>query len=214
MQTEDVKRRYIIPMVFGVLIINVLVSGCTQLAEYENRSKIHSTEYVEKNSEAGSSGRNYTSYTNNEFNFSIDYPGDWNVVPMKSKITFISPNRYEGGHITLTLQLLSSRDSGGTYNSVDDVISDLLVQYREHNENVSNVSVIYEREEMLSGSKGKELNISYNLYGMNYTQTQIVARGGKFFYVIMYIAQSEHYNEYADVYEYSKRHFRLINNYS
>ena len=213
MQNKNANTR-MMSIIFAILIISVLVSGCTQLAGYENTSKVNSTGYVEKNSEARSTGRNYTSYTNNEFNFSIDYPGDWNVVPLKSKITFISPNRYEGGHITLILQLLSSRDSGGTYNSVDDVINDLLVQYREHNENVSNVSVIYEREEMLSGYKGKELNISYNLYGMNYTQTQIIARGGNFFYAIMYIAQSEHYNEYTDVYDYSKRHFRIINNSS
>lgn len=208
MKNINMDTKYAIVIVAGMLITSILISGCIQRTE-NNSSIVNGANHIKNNSKVHSICRNYTTYANADFNFSIDYPDDWTMVPMKSKITFLSPKQYEGGYITLTMQLLSSSDSGGTYNSVDDVIKDLIHQYKEHNENITNVNINYEREDILSGSAGKELSISYTLYGMNYTQTQIIARSGNFFYVIMYIAQSEHYNESADVYEYAKRHFKM-----
>ncbi len=160
----------------------------------------------------GPNNRTYYTYTNEEYNFSIDYPDDWSMLPdnSNSSITFVSPKNFEGGYISMEMQLLFSVDSGGTYNSVDDVISDLIHEY-ENDKDISNLTINYEREEILSGFKGKELNISYNQYGFNYTQPHIIARGGKYFYMIVYVAQSEHYNEDADVYEYCKSNFKIEN---
>ena len=53
----------------------------------------------------------YTTYTT--ANFTMNYPADWTVVPTTSKIVFVSKNGYEGGYITLNIQLLSSIESGG-----------------------------------------------------------------------------------------------------
>jgi hypothetical protein len=169
------------------------------IEKYTNNSKIGI---------AGPNGRIYYTYVNNDPNFSINYPANWSMLPDISKITFLSQKHYEGGYFSMVMQLLSSSDSGGTYKSVDDVITDLVQKYKDNN-NISNITINYERGDTLSGSQGKELNISYRQFGFNYTQTQIIARGGKYFYMIMYIAQSEHYSEYADVYEYSKSHFKM-----
>ncbi len=169
------------------------------IEKYTNKSKIGIT---------GPNGRIYYTYVNNDPNFSINYPADWSMLPEISKITFLSQKHYEGGYFSMVMQLLSSSDSGGTYKTVDDVITDLVQKYRD-NKNISNITINYEREETISGYQGKELNISYRQFGFNYTQPQIIAKGGKYFYMIMYIAQSEHYNEYADVYNYTKGHFKM-----
>lgn len=148
---------------------------------------------------------NYTAYTT--ANFTIDYPADWGVIPTSSKITFISKTGYEGGYITLSIQLLSSIESGGVYNSIDDVVTDLVQRFPGGAKDVSNVSINYEKEEMLDGTKGKEVSISYIAHNISYTQTQIIAKEGKYFYVLTYLAPSAHYGEQEEVYEYAKKHW-------
>jgi hypothetical protein len=170
------------------------------IEKYTNKSKIGIP---------GPNGRTYYTYVNKDPNFSINYPSDWMMLPDTSKLMFLSPPRPDvRGYFTMAMQLLSSSDSGGTYNTADDVLTDLMNQYKD-NKNMSNITINYEREEVLSGYKGKELNISYSQYGFNYTHTQIVAKGGKYFYLISYVAESKHYNEYEDVYNYSKSHFKI-----
>jgi len=147
----------------------------------------------------------YTTYTT--ANFTMNYPADWTVIPTTSKIVFVSKTGYEGGYITLDIQLLSSIESGGIYNSVDDVVADLVQRFPGDVKNVSNVSINYEREEMLGGAKGKEVSISYIAHNISYTQTQIIAQKGKNFYVLTYHAPSACYGEYEEAYEYAKEHW-------
>jgi len=147
----------------------------------------------------------YATYTT--ANFTIDYPADWTVVPTASKFLFVSKKGYEGGYITLDIQLLSSIESGGIYNSVDDVVADLVQRFPGGAKNVSNVSINYEREEMLGGAKGIEISISYIAHNISYTQTQIIAQKRKYFYVITYHAPTTYYSEYEEAYEYAKEHW-------
>jgi hypothetical protein len=147
----------------------------------------------------------YTTYTT--ANFTIDYPADWTVIPTGLKILFVSKTGYEGGYITLDIQLLSSIESGGIYNSVDDVVADLVQRFPGGAKNVSNVSINYEREELLSGAKGKEVSILYTSNNISYTQTQIIAKKGKYFYVLTYLAPSAYYGEQEEVYEYAKKYW-------
>lgn len=81
----------------------------------------------------------YATYTTT--NFTINYPADWTVIPTASKILFVSKTRYEGGYVTLDIQLLSSSESGGIYNSVDDVMTDLVQRFLEDAKNVSDVCI-------------------------------------------------------------------------
>jgi len=120
---------------------------------------------------------------------------------------FISKNGYEGGYITLDIQLLSSIGSGGIYNSVDDVVADLVQRFPGGVKNVSNVTINYEREEMLGGAKGKEVSISYIAHNISYIQTQIIAQKGKYFYVLTYHAPTAYYGKYEEAYEYAKEHW-------
>ncbi len=199
MKHKNVNIKFVIAIIIGMLIIIIVVS-----------SRIQSAKYIDNNSNAiHGADRNYTTYANTAFNFSVDYPNNWTMVPMESKIMFLSPTRYEGGYITLTIQLLYSINNGGTYSLADDVITDLMYRYREQIGNISNVSINYKREELLAGYKGKEICISFTANGMNHTQTQIIARGGNLFYVIAYQTQLEHYNEYVDVYEHAKKSFKI-----
>ncbi|KAF5433938.1 hypothetical protein C5S39_00610 [Candidatus Methanophagaceae archaeon] len=147
----------------------------------------------------------YTTYTT--ANFTINYPADWTVIPRASKIPFVSKTGYEGGYITLDIQLLSSSESGGIYNSVDDVMMDLVQRFLEDAKNVSDVCINYEKEEEGKGAKGKEVSISYVLHNINYTQTQIIAKKGKYFYVLTYHAPSAYYGGQEKVYEYAKKHW-------
>lgn len=147
----------------------------------------------------------YTTYTT--ANFTIDYPADWTVIPRASKISFVSKTGYEGGYITLNIQLLSSIESGGIYYSIEDVVADLVQRFPGDAKNVSNVRINYEREEMLGGTKGIEISISYTAHNISYTQTQIIANNGKYFYVLTYLAPSAYYGEYKEVYEHAKEHW-------
>ena len=147
----------------------------------------------------------YATYTT--ANFTMNYPADWTVIPTTSKIVFVSKTGYEGGYITLNIQLLSSVESGGIYNSVDDVVADLVQRFPGGVKNVSNVSINYEREEMLGGAKGKEVSISYIAHNISYMQTQIIAQRGKYFYVLTYHAPTAYYGEYEEAYEYAKEHW-------
>ena len=147
----------------------------------------------------------YATYTT--ANFAIDYPADWTVIPTESKILFVSKTGYEGGYITLNIQLLSSIDSGGIYNLVDDVVADLVQRFPGGAKNVSNVSINYEKEVMLGGIKGKEVSILYTSNNISYTQTQIIAKEGKYFYVLTYLAPSAYYSEYEEAYEYARKHW-------
>lgn len=147
----------------------------------------------------------YATYTT--ANFTIDYPADWTVIPTASKFLFVSETGYKGGYITLNVQLLSSIESGGVYNSVDEVVADLVQRFPVGTKNVSDVSINYEQEEMLSGAKGKEVSISYILHNISYMQTQIIVRKGKYFYVLTYHAPSAYYGGQEEVYEYAKKHW-------
>ena len=171
---------------------------------------IQSPVYINNNSNITHNGNrnqsiSYTTYT--AANFTIDYPADWTVIPAASKILFVSKTGYEGGYITLNIQFLSSSDSSGIYDSVDDVVADLVQRFPGGAKNVSNVSINYEREEMLGGTKGKEVSISYISHNISYTQTQIIAKRGKYFYVLTYLAPSAYYGEYEEAYEYAKKHW-------
>lgn len=153
----------------------------------------------------GNQTMSYATYT--AANFTIDYPADWTVIPTASKILFVSKTGYEGGYITLNIQLLSSIDCGGIYDSVDDVVADLVQRFPGGAKSVSNVSINYEKEELLGGTKGKEVSISYTAHNISYTQTQIIAKEGKYFYVLTYLAPSAYYGEQEEAYEYAKKHW-------
>jgi hypothetical protein len=203
MNTKKEKRFVIV--IFGmlaVLIIAVFVGAYISHIQTPAHTRINSINTHEGNR---SQFINYTTYTN--ANFTIDYPADWTVIPTASTILFVSKNRYAGGYITLDLQLLSSIESGGIYNSVDYVVADLLQRFPGGKKNVSNISINYERGEMLSGAKGKEVSISYTFHNISYTQTQIIARKGKYFYVLAYHAPAAYYAEQEEVYEYAKKHW-------
>ena len=171
---------------------------------------IQPSEHIGNNSNIAHNGNEkqslgYTTYTT--ANFTIDYPADWTVIPTRLKISFVSKTSYEGGYITLDIQLLSSIDSGGIYNSVDDVVADLVQRFPGGAKNVSNVSINYEKEVMLGGIKGKEVSILYTSNNISYTQTQIIAEEGKYFYVLTYLAPSAYYGEYEEAYEYARKHW-------
>lgn len=200
----NIKKRFVI-VIFGmiaVLIIAVFVGAYISHIQTPAHTSINSINTHEGNR---SQFINYTTYTN--ANFTIDYPADWTVIPTESKISFVSKTGYEGGYITLDIQLLSSSDSGGVYNSVDDVVTDLVQRFPGGAKNVSNVSINYEREEMLGGTKGKEVSISYISHNISYMQTQIIAKKGKYFYVLTYLTPSEYYGEYEGAYGYAKKHW-------
>ncbi|MFZ2070751.1 MAG: hypothetical protein WAV32_03955 [Halobacteriota archaeon] len=194
------SKWFVIFGMIGVLVTAVFVGAYI----------LQSTLHIGNNSNITHDGNrsksiNYATYTT--ANFTIDYPADWTVFPTELKILFVSKTGYEGGYITLNVQLLSSIDSGGIYNSVDDVVADLVLRFPGGAKNVSNVSINYEREEMLGGTKGKEVSILYTSHNIRYTQTQIIAKKGKYFYVLTYLAPSAYYGEQEEAYEYAKKHW-------
>ncbi|MBE0524954.1 MAG: DcrB-related protein [Methanosarcinales archaeon] len=157
------------------------------------------------NTSAESDGNNYLIYRDDSFNFSFEYPKNWDMIPKnKSNVLFISPNKNEYGYITMNLQILSSTGSGGKYSSIDEVISDLIQQLQE---NTNNLKINYKKETKLSGLKAKEVNVSYTYNDINYTQTQIIAKNDEYIYVITYFTSLEHYNEHLAEYEHAKSTF-------
>ena len=196
------KSKWIV--IFAIPAIVVVVTAVFVIPHIQPPVHIGNNSNISQDGNRGQS-INYTTYTTS--NFTIDYPADWTVIPTESKISFVSKTGYEGGYITLDIQLLSSSDSGGVYNSVDDVVTDLVQRFPGGAKNVSNVSINYEREEMLGGTKGKEVSISYISHNISYMQTQIIAKKGKYFYVLTYLTPSEYYGEYEGAYGYAKKHW-------
>ncbi|MCW7079448.1 MAG: hypothetical protein OCU22_10045 [Canidatus Methanoxibalbensis ujae] len=191
-------------VILGMIVVSVTA------AVFAGAYIIQSPAHIGNNSNITHDGNrnqsiSYATYTT--ANFTMDYPADWTVIPMASKIVFVSKTGYEGGYITLNIQLLSSVESGGIYNSVEDVVADLVQRFPGDVKNVSNVSINYEREEMLGGTKGIEISISYTAHNISYTQTQIIAQKGKYFYVLTYHAPTAYYGEYEEAYEYAKKHW-------
>lgn len=177
----------------AIILLMLLISGCIQ-----NNGNTTNTSYKAEPT-------NFTTYRDTNFNFSIEYPYGWEIVQnTKSKTSFILPKEYEGGYITLNMQILLSIDSGGTYKLTDNVISDLIQQLREK---TKNLRINYERESMLGDSNGKEISVSYTLNDINYTQTQVIAKVDNYFYSFTYLSPSEHYEEYTHAYMRSKNSF-------
>ncbi len=193
-------------VIFGltaVLITTVFVG--VYIIHFQPAAHIRNNSTITTHDGNRSQSISYTTYTT--AHFTIDYPADWTVIPTESKILFVSKTGYEGGYITLTIQLLSLIESGGIYNSIDDVVMDLVQQFQEEGKNISNVNISYENEEEVSGAKGKEVSISYTSHNISYTQTQIIAKKGKYFYALTYHAPSAYYSEQEEVYEYAKKHW-------
>lgn len=196
-------KRYVICGMTAVLITTVLIG--VYIIHFQPAAHIYNNSTITTHVGNRNQSINYVTYTT--ANFTIDYPADWTVIPAESKISFVSKTGYEGGYITLTIQLLSSIESGGIYHSIDDVVVDLVQQFQEEGINISNVNTNYEKEEEVSGAKGKEVCISYISDNISYTQTQIIAKKGKYFYALTYHALSSHYSEQEEVYEHAKKHW-------
>lgn len=195
------SKRSVIFWMTAVLFTTVLVG--VYIIHFPHAAHISNNSTITTHDGNRSQSISYTTYTT--VHFTIDYPADWTVIPAESKILFVSKTGYEGGYITLTIQLLSSIESGGIYNSTDDVVMDLVQQLQEGAKNVSNVSINYEQEEILSGTKGKEVSISYTAHNISYTQTQIIAKRGKYFYVLTYHAPLVYYGEHEEAYKHAKK---------
>lgn len=179
--------------VIFAIAVAIIISGCTHSAININDTS------------RGSDGSSYLTYKDESFNFSIEYPKNWDMIQKnKSNVLFILPEKNEYGYITMNVQVLSSIDSGGKYGSIDGVVSDLIQQFHEK---TNNLKVNYKRENILSGLKAKELSVSYTYNDMNYTQTQIIAKIDTYFYVITYFSSSKHYTEHLAEYEHAKSTF-------
>jgi len=158
-------------VLFTAVFVGVHISHFQHAAHIHNNSTIIHVHDGNRNQSIS-----YATYTT--ANFTMNYPANWTVVPTASKILFVSKNGYEGGYITLDIQLLSSIESGGIYNSVDDVVADLVQRFPGGAKNVSNVTINYEREEMLGGAKGKEVSISYIAHNIKlYTNANYRTKG-------------------------------------
>ncbi|HEY9245509.1 MAG TPA: hypothetical protein VIO11_01555 [Candidatus Methanoperedens sp.] len=171
----------------------LVINGCIGNFENNTSNKLNSgTMY-------------FKTYTDANFNYSIQYPGDWEIIRNKSKISFIYPKNSMDGYTTLNLQILLSPDNGGKYKSIEDVILDLEQQLQKI---TKNLKIIYERENMLGVSKGEELSVSYTLNDLNYTQTMIIAKAGSNFYVLTYFSPSARYEQYIYAYEQARKSFK------
>ncbi len=126
---------------------------------------------------------------------------------MNQRISFILPKESKDGYPTLNIQALLSIDSGGKYESTENVVSDLVHQFQEK---TKNLRINYKRESMLGKSKGKELNVSYTLNDVNYTQTMIIAKENNYFYALTYFSPSAQYEEYTYAYIRAKNSFNSI----
>ncbi|MCX9078365.1 MAG: DcrB-related protein [Candidatus Methanoperedens sp.] len=177
-----------------MLLSILLINGCIYNAKNENNATY---------------GKpiNFTTYTDSEFNISIEYPADWEVVQNESRISFILPKKSKDGYTTLNIQALLSIDSGGKYESTENVVSDLMQQFQEK---TKNLRINYKRESILGKSKGKELNVSYTLNDVNYTQTMIIAKENNYFYALTYFSPSAQYEEYTYTYIRAKNSFNSI----
>ena len=173
------------------IVISILVGGCIQNTE---TSKDNKTEHVE-----------FVTYKDANFNFSVDYPGDWSIVQTtKSKTSFILPKQYKEGYVTLNMQIVLSIDNDGKYETIDDVITDLIQQFQE---NATDLRINYEKESMLGESKGKEISVSYTLHDTNCTQTTIITKIDNYFYVLIYFSPSKYHEKYINAYIHAKNSF-------
>lgn len=150
----------------------------------------------------------YKSFNRTEFGYSIKYPKDWIWQQEKeATINFSGPKDTEAYFVTVTVQSLATTQMGGMYNSVDDVVNDLLSQVKSAKDSsVSEIETFEFSAEDNTKVKAKRFVAEYTLEGQPFKQLIVVVPRAdqKIIYTFFYTAPRSLYDKY---YGYAKNMF-------
>ena len=133
--------------------------------------------------------------------FSLYYPKNWDVLESNDSIIFANP---DATYVSLNIQVVASRENGGTYDSIGDAGDDIK---RKLNEETKSYKKISEKLTKLDGKEAIEIECEFD-YGINFSQIQIITKNENF-YVLTYTSLKENYGENLRHYVKARESLRI-----
>lgn len=161
----------------------------------------------------------YTTYRNEEFGFSFEYPKNWGPPEKRTygseiNIIIYGPRKPKNPPTSLRIEIMPSKERGGEYKNLEE-----YAQYTISDESFKNTKIISDIKTIFKNLEAREITIS-NQYNyplrsvkqipVTYVIKWIIVKNNNYFYKLKYGAIKEEHPKYIEAYEHAKKTFKFL----